>query len=72
MLPCLADCFLYFCLFSHLVAFPSGGYHAPRAYAVFLVFLYCLFMLLACLAESGLIDLGFLCTDGACPDVEER
>ena len=63
----LAYCFLYLALFSHVVTFPCGGFRAPSAYAAYLFALYAVFMLLACLTESGALDLHFLCTHGACP-----
>ena len=63
----LAYCFLYLALFSHVVAFPCGGFRAPSAYSAYLFALYAVFMLLACLTESGALDLHFLCTHGACP-----
>ena len=63
----LAYCFLYLALFSHVVAFPCGGFRTPSAYAAYLFALYAVFMLLACLTESGALDLHFLCTHGACP-----
>ena len=63
----LAYCFLYLALFSHVVTFPCGGFRAPRSYAVYLFALYGLFMLLACLTETGALDLDFLCMHGACP-----
>ena len=56
----LAYCFLYLALLSHVVTFPCGGFRAPRAYAVYLFALYGVFMLLACLAETGALDLAFL------------
>jgi len=63
----LAYCFLYLALLSHVAAFPCGGFRAPSAYAAYLFALYAVFMLLACLTESGALDLHFLCTHGACP-----
>lgn len=65
----LAYCFLYLALFSHAVTFPCGGFRAPRSYAVYLFTLYGVFMLLACLTESGWLDLDFLCMHGACPEI---
>ena len=69
----LAYVFLYFSLLSHLVVFPCGGFSAQRPYALYLWALYAIFLLLSCLAETGHVDLGFLCPSGLpCPVAVEE
>ena len=51
----IAFLFLFAALLSHLVAFPLGGYRASRRYAAYLFALYAAFILLALLAEGGLL-----------------
>ena len=67
----LAYGFLYLSLLSHLVVFPRGGFSARRPYALYLWALYALFLLLSCLAETGHVDLRFLCPSGLPCPVEE-
>mmetsp|Transcript_7919 Transcript_7919/g.25999 ORF Transcript_7919/g.25999 Transcript_7919/m.25999 type:complete len:741 (-) Transcript_7919:227-2449(-) len=63
----IAYLFLYAALLSHMLVFPAGGYTATRRYAVYLFCLYGVFMLLALLAEGGLLG-DFMCPRSApCP-----
>jgi sodium/potassium/calcium exchanger 6 len=60
----IAYLFLYAALFSHMLVFPANGYTATRRYAVYLFCLYGVFMLLALLAEGGLLG-DFMCPQSA-------
>jgi Ca2+/Na+ antiporter len=64
----IAYLFLYAALFSHVIVFPTGGYTATRRYAIYLFCLYGVFMMLALLAEGGLLG-NFMCPSSApCPE----
>ena len=58
----IAYLFLYISIFCHLVVFPFGNYSASKKYSIFLFALYALFILLALLAEGGLLG-NWLCSD---------
>ena len=51
----LAYLFLFVALASHLVGFPLSNYSPSRRYAIYLFCLYGLFVLLAIMAEAGLL-----------------
>ena len=70
----LAYLALYCTLVSHLVAFPAGGYTAPRAYAACLWAFYALFLLLDCLGEAGVVPVDAILCGSAwpCPEAARR